>query len=50
MKDKIVHASDVKPDFKQVKRLGRNNFNYYDYNGDLKDKYTEIKLSSLFFK
>ena len=42
MKDKIVHASDVKPDFKQVKKAWAEIIsNYYDDNGDLKDKYTE---------
>ena len=42
MKDKIVHASDVKPDFKQVKKAWAEIIsNYYNDNGDLKDKYTE---------
>jgi 2-polyprenyl-3-methyl-5-hydroxy-6-metoxy-1,4-benzoquinol methylase len=42
MKEKVVHASDVKPDFTEVKKAWSKLLSdYYDNDGELKEKYVE---------
>jgi len=42
MEEKVVHASDVKPDFNEVKKAWSKLLSeYYDNNGELKEKYIE---------
>ena len=42
MKEKVVHASDVKPDFTKVKKAWSKLLSdYYDNDGELNQKYVE---------